>query len=63
MYKKGLVKFGRTLDTQTDDYDSGIWAHLPHSCDDWVIGGVEEINFLIADLQILREEILKRPTK
>lgn len=25
-------------------------AYLPHSCDYWVIGGIEEINALMADL-------------
>lgn len=26
-------------------------AYLPHSCDEWVIGGPDEIRALIADLQ------------
>jgi len=26
-------------------------AYLPHSCDEWVIGGVEQIKTLIEDLQ------------
>lgn len=30
-------------------------AYLPHSCDQWIIGGPEEVKLLIEDLQ----EILK----
>lgn len=30
-------------------------AFLPHSCDEWIIGGKEEIRCLIADLQAALE--------
>lgn len=26
------------------------WTCLPHSCDEWIIGGPEQIKLLIADL-------------
>lgn len=39
------------MDTHTDDYDSGEWFYLPHSCDEWVIGTKAEVEQLIADLQ------------
>lgn len=32
-------------------------AFLPHSCDEWVIGGMDEVNTLIEDLKILLEEM------
>lgn len=30
---------------------------LPHSCDEWVIGGEAEITALIADLQAIRAKL------
>ena len=39
-----------------DDGPRGSVVQLPHSCDSWVIGGVEEIRALISDL----EELLGR---
>ena len=27
-----------------------LCAWLPHSCDEWIVGGVEEIDALVADL-------------
>ena len=30
---------------------------LPHSCDEWAIGGREEVRQLIADLEQLLEEL------
>lgn len=32
-------------------YHIGLGAYLPHSCDEWEIGGREAIEALIADLQ------------
>lgn len=29
---------------------------LPHSCDEWVIGGVDELRLLVADAMALLEE-------
>lgn len=34
-------------------------AQLPHSCDFWEIGGIEEIDLLIADLEAAKAEILE----
>ena len=53
MYQKGEVRWGVETDTRTQDYDSVEGAYLPHSCDRWVIGGVESIKLLIDDLQKL----------
>ena len=36
----------------------GMRAKLPHSCDEWVVGGVEEIDLLMADLAAARTRIL-----
>lgn len=39
------------MDTRTEGYDQKIGVvFLPHSCDEWVIGGPEEIQLLIDDL-------------
>ena len=68
MYKKGDVKVSSKdeylVDTRTDEYDNVplFSAYLEHSCDDWIIGGPEQIKQLILDLlglyQILTEEKL-----
>lgn len=50
-YKKGQLEFGAVTDSQTEDYDRGEWLHLPHSCEEWVIGGREQAEQLIHDLQ------------
>jgi hypothetical protein len=40
------------LDSRSESgVDEGRGAYLPHSCDDWVIGGPEEVQSLIDDLQ------------
>lgn len=62
MYIKGSLKFTLTTDTQTENYDQGKWAHLPHSCDNWVIGGKENIEWLIEDLKNVLKR-LEEPTK
>lgn len=36
-------------------------AQLPHSCDEWVIGDVKEIDDLISDLRKLKEELKSEP--
>ena len=39
-------------DTRVDPYkELKRGAYLPHSCDDWVIGGPDNIRTLILDLQ------------
>ncbi len=46
-------------DARENDYDFHSYkptAYLPHSCDNWVIGGPEQVKALIEDLT----EMLKR---
>jgi len=43
-------------------YDSSLdciypTMYLPHSCDEWVIGGIKEARLLIKDLQLAIKEI------
>lgn len=33
------------------------YVYLPHQCDDWRIGDVEDVKALIADLQALLEDV------
>lgn len=55
-YHKGDISIEKTWCDANEDggYD---WPDkrtvilLPHSCEDWVIGGVEEAQQMIADLQ------------
>lgn len=35
-------------------------AALPHSCDEWFIGGVQEIDDLISDLIEAKKEIIEK---
>jgi len=56
-YKKGMVQWDLDYTTGHENED-GDWveesvASLPHSCDEWVIGGVDEIDLLIEDLTSL----------
>ena len=48
MYKKGEVKI-----TTSPSAEVERCAFLPHSCDEWVIGGPNEVKQLIADLQYI----------
>lgn len=43
-----------------EDWDNGkrLAAQLPHSCEEWVIGGPKEIDDLIADLTELKKKLL-----
>lgn len=50
--KTGQVEWGVVMDT-TDDYRDVEGAYLPHSCDAWVIGDLEAIRALIADLNLI----------
>lgn len=63
MYESGKLEIGETTDTQTEHYDSVFGAYLPHSCDEWVIGGPEQIRMLIMDLQeaLKKLEEAKKP--
>ena len=41
------------MDTKHDyNYVKSPCAYLEHSCDDWVIGGPEQIEMLISDLKV-----------
>lgn len=57
MYLDGqlrIVKRGDHItDTRSDDYGTASpgEVYLPHSCDEWVIGGPVEIEMLIENLQ------------
>jgi hypothetical protein len=51
-YKKGGVEIKVTCDSARD-YERGEYICLPHSCDNWVIGGEKEARQLIADLEEL----------
>ena len=55
MYQKGQVQWGIKTDSQTENYDAIDGAYLQHSCDEWVIGGQQNILWLIEDLQKLLE--------
>ena len=65
MYMKGDLKIGKVFDseTETDDDcnpigpDTGYWAHLPHACDQWVIGGRQQVKDLIDDLAVGLEKL------
>ena len=57
MYKSADLFYGSTKDSKTDDYDRGTWAYLDHSCDDWVIGGLPEIDAMIKDLTELKKKL------
>ena len=54
-YQKGMLKVVTPL-LNRDAYLPLGTAFLPHSCDEWVIGGPEEIKMLIEDLQ----EVLRK---
>ena len=66
MYRTGdveIVPTSENLDPEDSDgyspYDARAedgervtcpYVHLPHSCDDWIIGGPEQVEAMIADL-------------
>ena len=55
MYKKGEIEVvwpPETVSDSRDDYEhwSGV-AYLPHSCDQWIIGGRQQIKDMISDLE------------
>jgi hypothetical protein len=58
MYKKGDIQISSDKWTSDARMDSGFErdvpdgvAMLPHSCDEWIIGGREQVEALIEDLQ------------
>ncbi len=54
-YQKGEIEYNNTVDTR-DDYENRMCIYLPHSCNEWVIGGKAQALQLIEDLQKLIEE-------
>ena len=56
MYRKGDVFIGKEDEYGYCSTEYLGQACLPHSCNEWVIGGKKEVELLIADLQ----EILKQ---
>lgn len=53
-YTKGEAFIGEDWDR---DNGNRLAAQLPHSCDEWVIGGPKEIDDLIADLTELKKKL------
>lgn len=74
MYRAGDLKGpgdGRPIDGRdwkpSKGQTEGQWesflenaVYLPHSCEEWVIGGVEQIDALMADLKAWRERLVGR---
>ena len=67
-YDKGDVQIGANCPTRTPDGDCdcddadhkielGGKVYLPHSCDEWIIGGKTEVEQLIMDLQELQKTL------
>lgn len=51
-YEKGDLKFGeKIIDSRTDGYEHVDGFYLPHSCEEWFIGGEDEVRVLVEDLQ------------
>lgn len=51
MYEKGMVKISQEEEWGGWPYADPGNAYLPHSCNEWEIGGEAEIEAMIADLQ------------
>jgi len=51
------MHFHQILDSREDAYIVHPCAFLPHSCDEWVIGGPQRIQALIDDLTAALEAI------
>jgi len=48
-YKKGKIKVDNEYGPM--GCEDKVCIYLPHSCDEWIIGGVEEAELMIEDLQ------------
>ena len=63
MYHKGDVKLVEPQHWITDAKDNNYsrimapCAYLEHSCDEWAIGGIENIKQMITDLQDVLKEM------
>jgi len=55
-YTKGTLKVASGGNLEDEDFDYCFLpkgtVYLPHSCDEWVVGGPDEAKALIADLQL-----------
>ena len=66
MYKQGDLRTAtdrdEIRDARSDDkrIPQGM-AYLPHSCDEWVIGGRNEVEALIGDLKKALDAMPSRP--
>lgn len=48
------------MDARSNDGDKLLrYVGLPHSCDGWIIGDIEQIDMLVTDLMKAREILLK----
>lgn len=58
-YKKGDAKINKGFFVGQDEpYNTNLGeVYLPHSCDEWNIGGKDEVKLLIEDLQELLKEM------
>ena len=61
MYNKGKLSIDNQWNSETADYKQEREASLPHSCDQWVIGGKQEIQWLIEDLQEALKKLNNEP--
>jgi len=50
VYQKGDLSIGEPMDSK-NNFENVHAIYLSHSCDNWVIGGVEEAEQLVSDLQ------------
>jgi len=61
-YHKGDLDVDDVMDSNTENYDSDVWAYLPHRCQEWVIGGIDELEALRADISDAIEKLAaKKP--
>lgn len=60
-WKQGCEDFHTIIDSRGDCKAVENVAFLPHACDEWVIGGPEEIKSLIKDLQTYLEMLGEVP--
>lgn len=53
MYKKGEITIDKVYGDSRNNYKTytGRMIQLPHSCDEWIIGGKEEAEHMIEDLK------------
>lgn len=57
MYEKDSISYGKHYGSNSHANPEAFY--LPHSCDEWVIGGIEEAGQLIEDLQLAIEKLKK----